>query len=286
MMKASVLASIAAVAQSELCCQTCPDGQQKYYSVDMKHGHCGEACIDPSKFGIFHVFESNLTIADGSTGFSSCADLGWPKYTETVTHGDPLKILQVTLDLYDHDVELASKQSIEPVADLDFAAYTGRWYQTYVSLSAPFQIGATCVTADYGVASDGKTVTITNTNRYNGAGLLQVEGFGAPNPDGSGELEVVLGRPGHPVTGIPVWGENKNNYVVASVGPVVDGMYDYAIVSEPAGDVLYVLARDVARFEQQHEEKVLKLTAELGFTEKNNSPHKTKQDGCTYDFLV
>jgi len=122
MMKASVLASIAAVAQSELCCQTCPDGQQKYYSVDMKHGHCGEACIDPSKFGIFHVFESNLTIADGSTGYQSCADLGWPVYTETVTHGDPLKILQVTLDLYDRDSGYG--QVTYAIMDL-YPGYTG-----------------------------------------------------------------------------------------------------------------------------------------------------------------
>jgi len=104
MMKASVLvASIATLAQGEKCCQTCPDGQQKYYSVDMKHGHCGEACIAPSMFHLFKVFESNLTIADGSTGYTSCADLGWPVYTETVTHGDPLKLLTATLDLYNHD---------------------------------------------------------------------------------------------------------------------------------------------------------------------------------------
>lgn len=67
----------------------------------MKHGHCGEACIPSSKFALFKVFEKNLTIADGSTGYKSCADLGWPKYRETVTHGDPLHLLTCTLDLYD-----------------------------------------------------------------------------------------------------------------------------------------------------------------------------------------
>lgn len=72
----------------------------------MKHGHCGEACIKPTQFRAFKIFESNLTIADGSTGYSSCADLGWPKYSETVTHGDPLKILTVTLDLFNHDDEV------------------------------------------------------------------------------------------------------------------------------------------------------------------------------------
>jgi hypothetical protein len=102
MMKATLLASIASIVQSEKCCKTCADGLQKYYSVDMKHGHCGEACIKTSQFHLFKVFEKNLTIADGSTGYSSCADLGWPKYSETVTHGDPLGLLTCTLDLYDH----------------------------------------------------------------------------------------------------------------------------------------------------------------------------------------
>jgi hypothetical protein len=87
----------------DMCCATCPGGQQKYYSVDMKHGHCGETCIKPSSFGLYKVFEKNLTIADGSTGFKSCAELGWPKYSETVSHGDPLKLLVATLDLYDRD---------------------------------------------------------------------------------------------------------------------------------------------------------------------------------------
>jgi len=182
--------------------------------------------------------------------------------------------------------EEASTQSIEPVADLDVAAYTGLWYQTYVSLSAPFQTGATCVTAEYGIASDGKTVTVKNSNQYNGAGLLTVEGYGAPNPNGSGELEVVLGRPGRPVVGIPVWGEEAANYIVAAVGPVVDGKYDYAIVTEPSSTILYILARDVASFEQQHEENVLKQTAELGFTTSANSPHKTQQEGCIYNYMV
>jgi len=102
--KGAILAS-----GDDMCCQTCADGLQKYYSVDMKHGHCGEACIKPSQFGLFKVFESNLTIADGSTGYSSCADLGWPKYSETVTHGFGLT---VTLDLYDHaDHSLASGET-------------------------------------------------------------------------------------------------------------------------------------------------------------------------------
>jgi len=95
--------SLVMAAPADPCCNECTGSDRKYYSVDMKRGHCGEACIYPGRFALFKVFESNLTRADGSTGFKSCADLGWPKYQETVTHGDPLKLLTVTLDLYGHD---------------------------------------------------------------------------------------------------------------------------------------------------------------------------------------
>jgi len=180
-----------------------------------------------------------------------------------------------------------SEASIEAVANLNSEAYLGRWYQTYVSVSAPFQEGATCVTADYGLASDGFTVTVKNTNEYNGAGLLSVEGFAAPNPSGAGELQVELGRPGFPVTDIPAWSDEiPSNYVVVSLGPVVNGMYDYAVVSEPLGQILYILARDVARFEEQYEATVLQEASDLGFTQDTNRPRKTSQEGCSYSAPV
>jgi len=96
------MAAVAGLAHGE-CCKTCTGSDQKYYSVDMKHGHCGETCVYPGQFLLYKAFEKNLTIADGSTGYTGCADLGWPKYQETVSHGDPLKLLVATLDLYGHD---------------------------------------------------------------------------------------------------------------------------------------------------------------------------------------
>jgi len=95
--------SLVVAAPAEQCCNECTGSDRKYYSVDAKRNHCGEACIYPGQFALFKAFESNLTRADGSTGYKSCADLGWPKYQETVTHGDPLGLLTVTLDLYGHD---------------------------------------------------------------------------------------------------------------------------------------------------------------------------------------
>merc|ERR1719265_770145 len=84
------------------CCKSCTEPLEKYYSVDVKHGFCGEACMDPKKFSIYKVFEKNLTLADS---VNPCSEQFTPvgthytEYSETVTHGVP-GLLAVTLDLY------------------------------------------------------------------------------------------------------------------------------------------------------------------------------------------
>lgn len=76
------------------CCKACVSPQVKYYSVDTKRGHCGECCMNPAHYWGYKIFEPNLTLADGKT----CADLGFLKYDETVTHG--AGPITMTLDLY------------------------------------------------------------------------------------------------------------------------------------------------------------------------------------------
>jgi len=103
--KASIVTGGAGIrttsATDEPCCKSCEAPLAKYYSVDVPHGFCGETCMDPSKFWIFKIFESNLTVA---TDNSPCAEQFTPTgghytdYTSTVTHGFPG--LKITLDLY------------------------------------------------------------------------------------------------------------------------------------------------------------------------------------------
>lgn len=83
------------------CCKTCADPLEKYYSVDVPHGFCGETCMNPKKYWLFKIFESNLT---KSTDNTPCSEQFTPtgghytKYSSTVTHGVPG--LSITLDLY------------------------------------------------------------------------------------------------------------------------------------------------------------------------------------------
>jgi len=89
-----------AVAAKPCCRGTCSEpGMKKYWSI--AHGlfgtkHCGECCMDPKKYNLYHFFEKNLTLSDQP---SPCHAFGFTKYDSTVTHGfGPIKM---TLDLYD-----------------------------------------------------------------------------------------------------------------------------------------------------------------------------------------
>jgi len=89
-------------AEDGPCCTDCAEPLEKYYSVDVPHGFCGETCMDPKKYWLFKIFESNLTKATDNT---PCAEQFTPtgghytNYSSTVTHGVP-GLLSITLDLF------------------------------------------------------------------------------------------------------------------------------------------------------------------------------------------
>lgn len=85
------------------CCQTCESPRNKYYSIANDSGPwlCGETCIRNFFYPIFHIFEKNLTKSTWTN--SPCADAGYTKYQQTVTHGGAG--LYCTLDLYACDEE-------------------------------------------------------------------------------------------------------------------------------------------------------------------------------------
>merc|ERR1712166_782308 len=101
MLTVTLLKEVEPLAPTEKCCTDCVAPQVKYFSVDVPHGFCGETCIRPRSFGLFHLFEKNLTRATGNT---PCREQFTPNgghytnYTSTVSHGG--FGLKVTLDLY------------------------------------------------------------------------------------------------------------------------------------------------------------------------------------------
>merc|ERR1712070_601844 len=77
------------------CCLSCTAPLEKYHSVDHIMNNCGEACMDPSKFWLYKLFEPGLEKSETNT---PCADRKYDDYKDTPTHGfGPVKM---TLDLY------------------------------------------------------------------------------------------------------------------------------------------------------------------------------------------
>ena len=45
------------IATEDKCCETCTiEGTKKYYSIDYIFNRCGECCIEPEKYCIYHIF--------------------------------------------------------------------------------------------------------------------------------------------------------------------------------------------------------------------------------------
>ena len=87
---------VATVVSDEKCCEDCTvEGEIKYYSIDSLWNRCGECCMDPDKYWIYHIFESGLTEADVD---HPCEELGYTEYEKTETHG--AMGITMTLDKY------------------------------------------------------------------------------------------------------------------------------------------------------------------------------------------
>ena len=74
----------------------------------------------------------------------------------------------------------------------------------------------------------------------------------------------------------------KVPYWILEVGPVIEGQYQYAIVSDPFRATLFILARDVTDFYANYNDDILARLPGLGF-EGLNGPIRVTQEGCTYD---
>ncbi len=77
------------------CCNSCPEGTDKYFSIPiLSKDHCGESCIAPEQYTMYHLLEPKLTKATTNT---PCLDMGY-SYENTQQHGfGPVKI---DVDMY------------------------------------------------------------------------------------------------------------------------------------------------------------------------------------------
>ena len=132
------------------------------------------------------------------------------------------------------------------VPELDVEKYTGRWFQV---LGAPtnkiFQGYGTCLTADYGILSNG-SVSVLNSQLDKNGNLEQISGHAYyKNVSEPGKLTVYL--QGTPFDG-PYW--------VVKLGEVKNDQYQYSIITVPSQISLWVIARDVQDFYNEYAKSV------------------------------
>ena len=154
------------------------------------------------------------------------------------------------------------------VDELVISQYMGKWYQVYKdNFDNLFQKNGICSTAEYSLSEDN-IVQVLNTqitnNKYD-----SISGIAYYNEDDCcGYLTVELKD------------QSPAPYWVLEVGPIVDGLYDYSIVSDNNAISLFVLTRDVERFYKVYQDQVDKSLKEFGFTKIYNKPEIMNQTNC------
>ena len=158
------------------------------------------------------------------------------------------------------------------VKELDLEKYQGAWYEVYDDIfDETFQKGGSCVTAYYKLNRQG-TIDVLNreVNRENK--IINITGKAYYDEGNSGgELTVDLNGAPYPA---PYW--------VVELGPIVDDLYEYSIVSDNKQISLFVLARNVDKFLKVYNQKVLDSINNMGFTKFFNKPKRVNQTDCPF----
>jgi lipocalin len=165
--------------------------------------------------------------------------------------------------------------SSKTVSALDIPAYMGLWYQMYGNkfvFSTTSDKNPTCATQTLTLKSDGK-IAAHNFELNDKGEVSQIDGY-AYQPDATkpGELKLHIDS-------VPVDGP----YYIYSLGPIVNGLYEYAVVSDPFLVSLFILARDPVVFKEKYEADVLALVTSMGFTSSLSKPIAIPQGSqCPY----
>ena len=149
----------------------------------------------------------------------------------------------------------ASKVVPSTVDELNLDSYLGHWFQVYgAPTNTIFQGYGTCITADYGLLDNGQ-VSVLNSQLDENKQIEKINGYAYyKNISEPGQLTVHL-------DGVPV----DSPYWVVKLGEIVDNQYQYSIITTPSGISLWVLTRDVERFNELYADEVEAFLNEYKF---------------------
>ena len=141
------------------------------------------------------------------------------------------------------------------VDDLNIDNYLGHWIQVYgAPTNTIFQGYGTCITADYGLLDNGD-VSVLNSQLDKNKQIEKINGYAYyKNITEPGQLSVHL-------IGVPV----DSPYWVVKLGEIVDNQYQYSIITTPSGISLWVLTRDINKFNELYDDEVVKFLDEYNF---------------------
>ena len=155
------------------------------------------------------------------------------------------------------------------VDELYLPSYMGKWYQVYQdNFNKLFQGIGKCSTATYQIIDENK-VSVFNKQIDEENKIDQITGYAYYKEDDyGGYLTVKL----KDLPEAPYW--------VLELGPVVNDLYEYSIVSDDKALSLFVLARDVDIFYKNYNDDVVMSLENFGFTKKYNMPIVMNQTDC------
>jgi len=166
-------------------------------------------------------------------------------------------------------IPLYFSKEYKAVDELDLKSYMGEWHQVYGdNFDKVFQGDGRCSIADYSILSSNN-VSVHNEQINSKDQLETIDGYAYYKGNNTGGYLTVL-----------LDGQMEAPYWVIELGPKVNNLYDYSIVSDNIKLSLFVLARDVDIFFKNYNSQVLDSLKEFGFTNKLNKPIKMNQSNC------
>lgn len=143
--------------------------------------------------------------------------------------------------------------AMDPVEEFDLERYMGKWYEIY-RLPNKFEDGLTEITANYQLTEEGDVI-VTNEGRLieDKSRIKQAKGKAwVPDKNEPSRLKVSFFWP------------FAGDYWVLKIDPE----YSYALVGDPSGKYLWILARE-NRLDPQIVEELKVYASTLGFDVKN-----------------
>ena len=151
--------------------------------------------------------------------------------------------------------------------------YLGLWYQAYSTplIQQLYEQGGTsrCVRAYYSKGERANTVTVRNEQILSDQTIQYVQGVAVQEPIQT-HFKIFFGN-------IPI----GQDYWIMNWGPIVNGLYQWSIVSNANRTYLYILCRNIEQFHQLYENEVLQWVKDQGYDNHPwTTPVATNQHQC------